>query len=402
MSMKKILILSQYFPPDVTAAAYRISETARILKEKGHDVVVITSTPHKSGQETLNESAFSKEEVIRVPVKPLSGQGVKAYLEQYLGFAFKALWEALRLRKHFSYDVVWVSSPPLFVVLASLSLQVLTRRPTVLDIRDIWPESAVGIGKVQRGSLMERVGRWLEVAAYRYSRSLTCVSKPMKEYIGKHTERKVDVVYNGVLLEHTGPRDSAVSGDTQVFVFCYSGNLGYAQGLESVVTAFAKALKNPAMDGSRLDIVGTGVLEGDLRQQVGRLGVDDAVRFHGVKPKAEAMAIMGKSNVLLIPLVDSDAFEMTVPSKVFDCMSVGRPIVGGLRGEGADILAESGANIVVPPENVEALSDGFVKMRKEWDERAGRALENVRIVKDRYTRKISVDVLEAALAAVTE
>ena len=397
------MILSQYFPPDVTAAAYRISETARILKEIGHDVMVITSTPHKGGQETLDESAFSKEEVIRVPVQPLLDQGVKAYLDQYLGFAFKALWQAIQLRRHFSYDVVWVSSPPLFVVLASLSLQVLSRRPTVLDIRDIWPESAVGIGKVQRGSLMEKVGKWLEVAAYRYSRALTCVSKPMKEYIGKHTERKVDVVYNGVLQEHIAdPRDSVLSDDTQVFVYCYSGNLGYAQGLELVVTAFAEALKNPAMDGSRLDIVGTGVLEDDLCQQVDRLGVADSVRFHGVKPKAEAMAIMGKSNVLLIPLVDSDAFEMTVPSKVFDCMSVGRPIIGGLRGEGADILAESGANIVVQPEGVAALCDAFVKMQVEWGERSGRAKENVRIVRDRYTRQVSVDVLEKALLGVTQ
>lgn len=398
----KILILSQYFPPDVTAAAYRISETAKLLKDKGHEVVVITSTPHKGGQETLDKSAFNKEEVIRVPVKPLSGQGVKAYLDQYLGFAYKALWESLRLRKHFSYDVVWVSSPPLFVVLASLSLQILTRRPTVLDIRDIWPESAVGIGKVKRGSLMEKVGRWLEVAAYRYSRSLTCVSKPMKEYIGKHTRRKIDVVYNGVLHEHIMTRDSAVSDYTQEFVYCYSGNLGYAQGLESVVTAFAEAIKKPDMDASRLDIVGTGALENDLRKQVDRLGIADSVRFHGVKPKAEAMAIMGKSNVLLIPLVDSDAFEMTVPSKVFDCMSVGRPIVGGLRGEGADILDESCANIVVQPEDVDALCDAFVRMQVECGERSGKAKENVRIVRDQYTRQVSVDVLEKALLGVIQ
>lgn len=398
----KILILSQYFPPDVTAAAYRISETAKILKDKGHEVVVITSTPHKGGQETLDRSVFSKEEVIRVPVKPLSGQGVKVYLDQYLGFAYKALWESLRLRKHFSYDVMWVSSPPLFVVLASLSLQILTMRPTVLDIRDIWPESVVGIGKVQRGSLMERVGKWLEVAAYRYSRSLTCVSKPMKEYIGKHTKRKIDVVYNGVLHEHITPRDLSVSEYTQVFVYCYSGNLGYAQGLESVVTAFAEALKNSDMDASRLDIVGTGVLENDLRKQVDILGIADSVQFHGVKSKAEAMEIMAKSNVLLIPLVDSNAFEMTVPSKVFDCMSVGRPVIGGLRGEGADILAESGANIVVHPEDIDALSYAFVKMRMEWEERSGKAMENVLIVRDRYTRQVSVDVLEKVLLGATQ
>lgn len=395
----KILILSQYYPPDVTAAAYRISETARLLKERGHDVVVITSTPHKGGQETLNESAFSKEEVIRVPVQPLSGLGVKAYLDQYLGFAFKALWEALRLRKHFSYDVVWVSSPPLFVVIASLSLQVLSRRPTVLDIRDIWPESAVGIGKVRRGSLMERVGKWLEVAAYRHSRALTCVSKPMKEYIVKQTKRNVAVVYNGVAMGQSDPTLSSVSDDHHDSVFCYSGNLGYAQGLESVITAFALALKHPLMERARLDIVGRGILENELRQQVERLGIADSVFFYGVKPKAEALAIMARAGVLLIPLVDSEAFEITVPSKVFDCMSLGRPIIASLRGEGAEILSESMANIVVPPEDIDALSDAFVKMRSEWENRNGMARENVYIVKGKYTREVSVEVLEKALTS---
>lgn len=396
----KILILSQYFPPDVTAAAYRISETAMILKDKGHEVVVITSTPHKGGQETLNESVFSKDELIRVPVKPLSGQGVKAYLDQYLGFAFKALWRALRLQKHFNYDVVWVTSPPLFIVIASLSLQVLARRPTVLDIRDIWPESAVGIGKVRRGSLMEKIGKLLELVAYRYSSALTCVSKPMKEYIENMTARKVDVVYNGVAMDHTDPMRSSAHSDYQGSVFCYSGNLGYAQGLESLVKAFAEALKNPIMEGARLDIIGTGVLEGKLRQQVESLGLADSIRFYGVKPKAEAMVIMARSSVLLISLVDSDAFEMTVPSKVFDCMSIGRPIIGGIRGEGAKILAECRANIVVSPEDVDALCDAFVRMRLEWVERSECVKENVKIVKDRYTRKVSVEVLEAALAAV--
>ncbi len=397
----KILILSQYFPPDVTAAAYRIFETAVLLKKRGHEVVVITSTPHKGGQETLDESVFSDQELIRVSVQPLSGQGVKAYLDQYLGFSFKALVQAIRLRKRFSYDVVWVSSPPLFVVLASLGIQLLTRRPSVLDIRDIWPESAVGIGKVRRGSLMETVGKWLEVTAYKYSSALTCVSKPMKEYIKKRTKRKVDVVYNGVAMDLSVSKDLSAPDDSQGLVFCYSGNLGYAQGLESVVTAFAEAMKKPVMEGARLDIVGTGVLEEQLREQADTLGLTGRVRFCGVKPKSEAMTIMSRANVLLIPLVDSDAFEMTVPSKVFDCMSIGRPIIGGLRGEGAKILEESEANIVVPPEDVYAYSCAFVKMCEEWNERSDRAYENEQIVNEQYTRQISVDVLEKALASIT-
>jgi glycosyltransferase involved in cell wall biosynthesis len=395
-----ILIISQYFLPDVTAAAYRVSETAKILKERGHHVVVITSTPHKGGDDPLDNSIFSSEDIHRIRVNTLSSNAKWAYIDQYLGFAMRALWCSLRLYRRFKYDVVWVTSPPLFIAITSLILQLLTKRPTVLDIRDIWPQSAVGIGKIKSGSLFEKIGKKLELVAYRYSKALTCVSKPMKQYISELTGKSVLVVYNGVIKETLRIKYLHSSNEEKKEIYCYAGNLGYAQGLDYVISSFASAKKQQGMDLAVMDIIGTGALEKELKKQVNSLGISSSVRFYGVKPKKEAIEIMSKADVLLIPLVNSNAFKITVPSKVFDYMSLGKPIIGCIDGEGADILSESGGNIIVPPADKDALYNAFIKMHKEIKDRSDKALNNIQIVYDKYSRENSVDVLEGILYSV--
>jgi len=390
--MKNVLIISQYFPPDITAAAFRMEETRKLLMERGYQVRVITSTPHKARTERSNDAELHAEGVLRVIVRPISGRSVRAYLDQYIGFAWRAFWLALRLRRSFRYDVIWASSPPLFVALTSMFLQLFCRCPAVLDIRDIWPESAIGVGKLRRRSIMERAGVILENAAYRASSGITCVSRPMQRYIAAKTKKEVVVVYNGVLnREEISPPEFLEGQPSKIF--CYSGNLGYAQGLDGVISAFAGSLKQPSMASARLLIVGTGALEEELKEQAALLGIADSVRFFGVMSKPEAMKIMASAGTLLIPLVDSRAFEMTVPSKLFDCMSLGRPIIACIRGEGASILAESGGNIVVSPGDSDALATALVTMSNEWQSRSALAKLNQLIIKERYTRDVAVDKL---------
>lgn len=392
----KILVLSQYFPPDITAAAYRIGDTCRLLKEWGHDVRVVTTTPHKGG---LDEAKIGllPEEIHRIEVMPLERRTVRAYVEQYLGFAIRAFLAAMRMRRTFDYDVVWATSPPLFMALCTIPLRFFTRRPVVLDVRDLWPESAVNIGKVRRGSAMERIGKALEWSAYRFSDRITCVSQPMRAHIEKRTRRPVSVVYNGAPRSQLGaPTCSSPDAD----VFCYAGNLGYAQGLDVMLDAFASACRSPVMSNSRLRLVGTGAVESELRSQAERLGILPRVDFLGVRPKREALELMSQSGVLLIPLMDSPAFALTVPSKVFDYMGLGRPIVASIRGEGREILERTGANIVIDPGSRDALAEAMVRARLQWDSMMKQAPANIALVSERFSRESAVEELLQALQAV--
>jgi glycosyltransferase involved in cell wall biosynthesis len=396
----KILIISQYFAPDITAAAYRITDTYRLLRQTGHEVRVITSTPHKGGVDNDALLALGANDLLRVEVRPLGSRSVGAYLSQFFGFVWRAFFQAIRVRRTFDYDVVWASSPPLLLALCTVPLRLVVRRPVVLDIRDVWPESAVSIGKLRRGSAMERIGLLLERAAYRFSDGLTCVSEPMARYLRERTKVPVTVVYNGTPRSQLASCDRRSSNPDRN-VFCYAGNLGYAQGLHGVLRAFERFTSyGSGLAKCRLRLIGTGALEGELRTLASALGIADQVEFLGVRPKAEALSIMASSGTLLIPLVDSAAFELTVPSKVFDCMAIGRPIIASIAGEGREILASTGANIVVAPDDVEALSKAFVQMHSHWDEFMAHGHMNVQIVRDKFSREGAVASLECALRAV--
>jgi glycosyltransferase involved in cell wall biosynthesis len=391
----RILVISQYFPPDITAAAYRIGDTCKLLKEWGHEVRVVTTTPHKGGVDEA-KIGLLPEEIHRIEVMPLEKRTARAYIEQYLGFVVRAFFAAMRLRRTFDYDVVWATSPPLFMALCTIPLRLCARRPVVLDIRDLWPESAVNIGKVRRGSLMERVGKVLEWAAYRWSDRITCVSQPMRAYIEKRTKRPVSVVYNGAPRSQLG---GATGPAPDPDVFCYAGNLGYAQGLDVMLDAFAAACRSPAMASARLRLVGTGAVEGDLRAQAEHLGILGRVDFLGVRPKREALELMSQSGALLIPLMDSPAFALTVPSKVFDYMGLGRPVIASIRGEGREILELTGANIVVDPGNPSALADAMVRTRTQWQSMMELAPANIALVSDRFSRESAVEELQRSLQA---
>lgn len=392
--MKTVLIISQYFPPDVTAAAYRVGETVRLLKERGCNVHIVTSTPHKGGLDADQAQGFAADELTRVAVNALDGGGIRKYLAQYLGFAWGALRASLRQGRKTRFDVIWLTSPPLFVVLCSLVLKHALKAPVVLDVRDIWPESAVAIGKVRRGSAMERVGKVLEWVAYRHCNALTCVSQPMKAYITARTTKPVFVVYNGILRNAVAesPSSTVARG-----AFCYAGNLGHAQGLDGVLRAFAR-VRESAVDGEcKLHLVGTGALEHELRQLASELGLSNSVEFHGALPKVRALETMRRAGVLLIPLVDSLAFSLTIPSKVFDCMAIGRPIVAAIRGEAAAVLRETGGNIVVEPGDEHALSEAMIEAMAQWERLSELADKNRGLVLERYSREAATDVLIEAL-----
>jgi glycosyltransferase involved in cell wall biosynthesis len=387
----RILVVCQYFPPDVTAAAFRMGETIDLLRAWGHDVQVVTATPHKSGPTTGHVDAPG---VHRVAVKPLSGRGMLGYLEQYLGFALRALVASGRVRKSFDYEVIWASSPPLFVAITTLCLSLRTRRPVVFDVRDIWPDSAVGIGKLRAGSLMERLGKVLERTVYRRSAAITCVSLPMREYIVGKTDRPVEVVYNGIRTDLIPDQFPALADPDW---FCYAGNLGHAQGMDIVLRAFRQALAHEAMRGAMLQVVGTGACEHDLRALAIELGIADRIVFHGVVAKPEALSMMLKSGTLVIPLIDVAAFRKTVPSKVFDCMALARPLIAAIEGEGAEIIGSQPCNIVVQPGDADAMASAFVRARTRWDAVAASASGNVDLVRSRYTREQATRILEGVL-----
>ena len=392
----KILVISQYFDPDITAAANRISESVDILCKAGHEVSVISATPHKSHIKDFVE--FDKAlaaNVIRVSLESeVSGGSANGLIKQYLLFSIGALRKVFSNIKRISPDVVWVSSPPLPITFVSLVIKLIYRVPIVLDVRDIWPESAVNIGKLKRGSILEKLGLLLEKLSYYHADEITCVSSNMKAFIASKTSTNITTIYNSVLADGFYNQEIN-SGNPDIF--SYAGNIGHAQDLELVVQSFAKARESKIMSNAMLHIIGDGALLDEIKSLVLKLGIEKSVQFFGAVPKPKAIEMMSSAGCLLLPLKDAPAFRITVPSKVFDYMALGRPIITNIGGEGASIISRCKANEIVPPSNLIELSSAMVKIRESWDKRIEEAIENSEIIINEFTREQEVLKLESIL-----
>ncbi len=380
----KVLIISQYYSPDITAAAFRMSETVSGLEKKGIEVHVITTTPHKSN---LALQDIDNKNITRIKIPFFKKQIRLTYLFQYLLFSFGAIKSAFKLKKFFKYDLILASSPPITIALPAFLIKILTGKPLIFDIRDVWPDSAAAINKIKKHGLVYKFFKLVETFIYRKADYITCVAAPMKEYIFELSKKNnIQVVYNGAsdhLLNYK-KKEQKISIECKEFVFTYAGNIGYAQDLKSVIFAFSEFLKDQDGSRCRLQLIGNGPEKNEIVALVEKLRIVQQVSFLNEVPKSEISEILVNSEVLLIPLISSPVFKLTIPSKVFDYMTFGIPIIATIEGEGRDILSKSDANIITPLNDID-LTSAFLKMFNDYPSYKKFSFENKKIVQN-YTR----------------
>ncbi len=385
----RILIVSQFYTPDITAAAYRMSETTSLLQANGHEVRVITSEPHKSDVKYSPE-ADRAEGVLRVPIVPYGGGGLTSYLVHYFSFVLRATSAGVKVRKlGWQPDIIWVTSPPLFTGMAGWLLSWIMHAPMVLDVRDIWPETVVAAGQISKGGIAFRLGKFLERFLYERACRITCVSRSMATYIETRTRTPVAVVYNGVIV---GAKPHAASKQI-VNRILYAGNLGRLQGLDALLLAFSGVVRKGGLAGWTVEFIGTGEHESELKMLAGQLGCGARVHFHGAISKLDALAEIARSRTLFIHLIDCDVLSLTIPSKVFDYMLMDRPILCGVAGEALSILRETGGNVEFASSDVSSLIKAIDLLSADILDYERRALSNSGVVRSRYSREFATEAL---------
>lgn len=386
----KILVISQFYYPDITAAAYRVSETCDLLRKFKHDVIVVTTNPHK-GRKTGRNATQDDSWVIRVPIVSYKGRGLFDYFIHYVSFLIMGILCGYFRTKGWRPDVIWATTPPLSVGLLGASLSRLLRAPLILDVRDVWPDSAVAAGMLREGTRPYQFAKRIETFLYEDAKCITCVSKPMQSYIRERSaSTDVVLVYNGV------------SSDTFVDIrkkrvikkqIIYAGNLGRVQGLDTLLRAFSLLIRENVDHGRDLVLIGDGVLRTEIEHEAAVLGIDDRVKFLGSIPKISLITHLEESEILFIGLDEHSSLDLTIPSKVFDYMAIGRPIVAAVAGEGKEILSLCVENYLARPGNVVDIKNGL-KLQIEKSGLPTYVNCNVDLVKRRFTREHSTRVLE--------
>jgi glycosyltransferase involved in cell wall biosynthesis len=356
----RILLLTQYFHPEFTAAPLRLRPLGAGLVERGHQVDVVCEIPnHPRGvvHEGFRGRPLVKRELdgmrvsyVWVYASPSKKTGVR--LAAYATYAAaSALVGALQKRP----DVIVASSPPLSVGAVGAVLSRRFRVPWVLDVRDLWPEVAGALGEVSNARAL-RFAFWLEHHLYQSAAAITTVTEPFVDHIAGHTDReKVHLIPNGTTdmwleLGATEVDRAEVGIPSDRFVWTYAGNVGLSQGLEVAVDA-AERLG----DGFQLLILGDGASRARLSDRAARLPRGQVV-FRNAVPADVAARVMRASDALLVPLATEPALGKTIPIKLYDSCAVGRPVVVSAPGESQRLASEQGAGIAVQPGDPDALA----------------------------------------------
>jgi glycosyltransferase involved in cell wall biosynthesis len=358
-----IVFLSHYFPPEVNAPASRTYEHCREWAKAGHDITVVTCAPnHPAGRiyPGYRNLPWQVERIdgirtVRLWTLLAPNEGVSRRIANHLSYMLVAVLAIPFLPRP---DVVVSTSPQLFCGLAGYVVSRVRRVPWVLEIRDLWPESIVAVGALRRGwaiRLCERIETW----AYRKADRIVPVTESFRRHIEERgaAADKITVVKNGVDLERfSRPRkDQGLARELGLegkFTAAYFGTHGMAHALDSVLRAAELVRDDPRIV---FLLVGDGAERRRLQAMKERLGLTNVVMLEQ-QPKDRMPALWGVTDVALVLLRKSSLFRTVIPSKIFEAMGAGRPIVLGVEGETRDIIERAGCGIPIEPESPQALA----------------------------------------------
>ncbi|MCM3403675.1 glycosyltransferase family 4 protein [Cytobacillus oceanisediminis] len=396
----RVIYLCQHFPPETGAPQIRVYEVSKELISRGHQVEVITAFPHHPHgiiPEEYKGRFYMFENWDGIPVHrswiyPSPKGSFWKRLASYFSFTFSAFYSILKSKPT---DVIICNSPPLFLGITGYLGAKMKRAKFVFNVADIWPESAVELGILKNRSFI-RMAERLEMFLYRKSWKIATATEGIKEYMVRKGKKEEDVFLlpNGVNTDTFAPqskntellREVGIEGKK---VFMYAGNLGYAQGLDSVLRA-AALLKDKQPDAHFL-FVGDGQEREKLLNLKEELQLDN-VTFYGSVPVSAMPDMFAAADYSIVSLRNIELFKGARPSKIFPAISSGVPVLYCGDGESAAILEEYNCGKIAPPENPEGIAAAVSDLMSVSDKDYQTMRENGRkLAIDQYSWKSIVD-----------
>lgn len=368
----KVVYICHYFHPEIGAPSARILEMSGEWVRSGHEVTVVTCFPnHPTGvvPKQYRGRFFVRESVdgIRVYRNFVYATPNEGFLRKtvcHLSFMLSSVLFSLpRLGKA---DVIIVSSPTFFSVFSALVFSRVKRCPFIFEVRDLWPAAITELGIIKSKTII-RILEGLELFLYRRAEKVIVVTQSFRDNLVRRgiAPAKVEVVFNGVTPERFGRLDQAAvkkaHGLEGRFIVLYAGAHGLSHGLETILRVAQRFQDDAAV---LFLFVGEGANKRSLQETALRLGLTN-VRFWPGQTREKMPEIYALGDVCLITLKDVQLFSAFIPSKMFEIMASHRPIVAGIKGEAAEILARSNAACVVPTEDAAAMAEALVSLRHE-------------------------------------
>jgi glycosyltransferase involved in cell wall biosynthesis len=397
-----ILFLTDNFPPEGNAPATRTFEHARDWVDKGHKVTVITCAPNfPEGKvyegyknKWLSKQRIEGVKVWRVKTYITPNEGFIKRTIDYMSFMVSSLIFGLFVRK---VDAVIGTSPQFFTVISAWALAKCKRVPFIFELRDIWPASIIAVGAM-RASWVIDILENLELFLYRQADLIISVTHSFKSELESRgvPADKIKIVLNGVDLKKFIPlqgKDEILAnryGLKNKFVIGYIGTHGLAHALENVVEAAELIVKK---DNIRIVFVGGGADRSRLEKIVCDRGLENIVMIPR-QPKEHMPQVWSLCDISLVHLKDSPFFKTVIPSKIFESMAMGLPILMAVPiGEATEIIEEYKAGINVSPESPKELSEKFLELAKDSELVTMLSCQSLKAAQDFDRKKLALTML---------
>ncbi len=364
--MKKLLILTQYYPPEIGAPQNRLHELAIRLQKSGMHVEVLTAMPNYPKMEIFEDYRNNKitEEVIdeipvhRSKIYVSKSSGILSRLLNYFSFVWTSYWRGRKLEK---FDFIMVESPPLFLGYSAMALSRKLKAKLIFNVSDLWPESAEKMDIVTNKFLLGFAYR-LEKRCYDRATLITGQTQGIVDNIKyRFGYDKVHWLPNGVNLDFYNPENIQPAElraelnlkDSDVLFF-YGGIIGHAQGLDTVLEAAKMVEKNKNI---KILLQGAGPVKEHLLEKAKEMRLNNII-FRDPVPKEEMPGILKSVDVALVPLRKLEIFEGAIPSKIFEALSMELPLLLGVGGEAKMHFVEKGeCALFCEPENASEMAE---------------------------------------------
>jgi glycosyltransferase involved in cell wall biosynthesis len=412
MFRMRIAVYSHYFLPEIGAPSARIGDFASQWLKSGHEVHVATCFPnHPTGRIYQGyQLGWYQHEVLQginvhrswTYITPNTGT-----IRKSIGHA--SLWISAGMwstRKMSVPNCTIGTSPTLFAAMAARASARRNQVPFIMEVRDLWPAIFVDLGVIRNRALIRLLERW-EMNLYHSATRIVTVTEAFRQNLLTRgiEPNKVATITNGADTDYWQPvMDSAAKlraelGLQDAFVVLYIGAHGISQGLTVLLKAAERLQSDPRV---QFLFVGEGADKEKLVGEAARLGLKN-VRFIAPVNKAKVREYYSMADLCLVPLRNIPLFDTFIPSKMFEVMSVGRPIVASLGGEAAQILQQSGGAVVVPPEDDAAVAAAVLELRRDPVRRAAMGRQGRDFTQSNYSRAILAQryerVVEDAVAS---
>lgn len=385
----------EYYPTSV-AAAYRMKVFADEMSGRGHNVTVITERKKTSGK----QQGF-RENVIYAPTVPMKRKTMIWRLLNNMSYAITSCFCAMKAGK---VDVVVTTTPPALISISGWLIAKMKRAKLVYDVKDIWPDVAIEMNQFSENGFYSKLFGWITRFMCKHADLVTAVSKrkvtKLKERYLYGDEEKVVLVGNGFNIhdvENTIDQAVVEAYDLdRMFTCVYIGNIGIAQGLDSLLEIAGRSKHKNV----QFLIFGDGAERAELEERVQREKLSQ-VRILGAVPHEKVFTVLSKAKINYIPLI-SEKMTDTIPTKLYEALGLGCPVMLVAEGDACDLLDEAKLGVHVSPADKERFADVFDRMVDDYEAVSENREYARKIIRENYTRQQAAIKLERYLQELVQ